>query len=206
MTEERMDDDVPVGDDASDGLAETSRSQTRRHLLVLLVAVVGLAIGGGLVISGRSPSDTRSTDRTTTSTNSGEALLPSLGVVPDLAAAKVLLNRLDPRTLRPDKNVTTTSGPSSTTPTSASATSAAGSPPTPGEAPLAGLRRCQRPITQQTTDRSLGDQLAAARLQVGVATDLVVSYALPASGSDPAGSRVLLVSARSCRVLAAVQH
>lgn len=186
------------------------RDRTRRHLVVLVLAVVGIAIGGALVIGGRPSSTGTPSKRATHGTSATGTLLPSLGVVPDLAAAKALLNRLDPRSLRPDPNATTTSRPGSTAPSSSSTSSGvdpSAAPAGPGpEATQAGIRRCQQPIEQQTTDRSLGSRLAAARLQVGVATDLVVSYSLPASGNDPAATRVLLVGARSCRVLAAVQH
>lgn len=207
--------DPPTDLSTVDGPPHRRKDRTRRHLVVLAVAVVGLAIGGALVISGRpSPSDPRA-KRTTSSTIAAGDLLPSLGVVPDVAAAKVLLARLDPRSLRPDPNATTTSAsggtaPSTTSPSSTS-TPATGDATTatiePGlEATRNGVRRCAPAIEQQTVDRSLGDELAAARLQVGVATDLVVSYALPASGKDPAAVRVLLVGGRSCKVLAAVQH
>lgn len=207
--QDEKNDSAPETVNETGGPVTTGRSQTRRHLLVLVVAVVGLAIGGGLVISGRSSSNPRSSERSTTNTTVVGDLLPNLGVVPDLAAAKELLYRLDPHSLRPDPNATTKTGSSSisATTTGARGPGATSDPVRPGqEATRAGIRRCQQAIEQQTTDRSLGAQLAAARLQVGVTTYLVVSYALPASGTDPAAVRVVLVGGRSCRVLTAVQH
>jgi hypothetical protein len=215
--EDRVVTDTEASDVADEGVRppDGRQDRTRRHLVVLVVAVVGLAIGGALVISGRSSSNGDTAKRTTSSTLAAGDLLPSLGVVPDVAAAKALLARLDPRSLRPDPNATTTSGPvttahattgpsSTSTPASGDATTATNEPGL--EATQNGVRRCAPAIEQQTIDRSLGDELAAARLQVGVATDLVVSYALPASGKDPAAVRVLLVGGRSCKVLAAIQH
>lgn len=208
MTDETPPDaDTPSGAVTDEAPAPVGRSRASRHLLVLLIACIGLLVGGVLVVSGRSSSDTRPSSTTVPTTEPG-ALLPSLGVVPDLETAKALLTRLDPKTLRPAPT------PSSSAASPTSIDSPANPPTTstspsanPGaEATEAGVRRCEVAIQQQTTDRSLGDRLAAARLQVATTTDLVVSYSLPASGKSPAASRVLLVDARSCRVLAAVQH
>lgn len=181
------------------------RPRTGRHLLVLLIAGIGLLVGGALVLTGRSTPHARPAATTVPPTTRVDSLLPSLGVVPDLPAAKALLKRLDPRSLRPGPASTSSLGPDRTTSTtSGSSTTLTEAPDV--QATQAGIRRCLMPIRQQTTDRSLGAQIAAARLQVGVTTGLVVAYALPASGENPAAIRVVLVDARSCRILAAIQH
>ena len=111
--------DPPTDLPAVDGPPHRRKDRTRRHLVVLAVAVVGLAIGGALVISGRPSSSDPRAKRTTPSTIAAGDLLPSLGVVPDVAAAKVLLARLDPRSLRPDPNATTAKRELTTTPSQA---------------------------------------------------------------------------------------
>jgi hypothetical protein len=193
------DDHVPSdGVDPADGTPAATRppawvGSRRRHLTVLGIAVVGIVIGTTLVVTGRN-SPERAT-ATTVVTVRGP-LLPDLGEVPDQTAAKALLGHLDPHTLAP--TATTADGPSTT---GSTGTTARG--PDLSEA---GLQRCQQAIAQQSTDRSLGSRLAAGRLQVGRQPTFVVSYDLPASGSDPAGARLVLVDARTCRVLGAVDH
>ncbi len=168
--------------------------RTRRHLLVLGVAVVGIVVGVVLVLTGRDQAEQASpTDPVVTTTAVDRPLLPSLGSVADEDAAMVLLEGLDPETLAAPEG----EAPSSTAPST-----------TAGGVDLseAGLQRCQQAVAQQNTDRSLGEQRAAGRLQVGHTPSFVVTYALPASGTSPAGLRVVLVDARTCRVLGAVEH
>ncbi len=166
------------------------RSRLRRHVIVLVIAILGLGVGIALVVAGRHTSTTSTTPEPTTRR---EPLLRSLGAVPNRAAALALVRGLDPRTLTVTSSVTTTGPGTSVDERGVEATEA-------------GVQRCQQAVAQQNTDRSLGDRLAAARLQVGDKTTFVLSYALPASGSDPAGIRVVLTDAQTCRVLGAVQH
>ena len=172
-------------------MSETS--PVRRHFLVLGIAVLGLILGIVLVVTGRD--DHTSTPATTVTYPSGP-LLDDLGVVTNLTAAKALVGSLDPSTLRPSKPSPTSSTRSATT------SSLVGGV----DLTSAGLKRCSGAIAQQNVDRSLGKSSAAARLVVGAKPTFVVSYALPASGSLPAGTRMLIVDARTCRVLGAVQH
>lgn len=169
------------------------RSPHRRHLVVLAIAVVGLIVGVTLVVTGRrSPSVTVSS--TTPPTVAPEPLLPSLGATTDESAAKALIATLDPATLgldAPGADGSTTTAPTGPRGVQLTAT---------------GLQRCQQAITQQNTDRSLGSRLAAGWLRFGGDVGFVVSYALPASGTSPAGERIVLVDARTCRVLGAVDH
>lgn len=200
-TDDPSADTDPTSDAPSDDLLGDERPTTRRapssrrHLLVLGIAVLGIVIGATLVVTGRtSPNQATST---TTSVVRGP-LLPSLGAVADQAAAKSLMGDLDPATLAPtdpaDSARPTTTGSTGTTVVEGV------------DLTEAGLQRCQQAISQQSTDRSLGARLAASRLLVGRKPTFVVSYELPASGSDPAGGRLVLVDARTCRVLAAIDH
>ncbi|HET8931759.1 MAG TPA: hypothetical protein VFN21_13945 [Acidimicrobiales bacterium] len=183
----------PMGDPSTQARRPTrSAPSSRRHLIVLGIAVAGIVIGATLVITGRT-SPEQATSTTTATTQA--ALLPNLGAVADQAAAKTLMGDLDPKTLGPadpaDPALPTTTGSSA-------------SPPNGVDLSEAGLQRCQQAIAQQSTDRSLGTRSAASRLLVDRKPTFVVSYELPASGSDRAGDRLVLVDARTCRVLAAI--
>lgn len=179
------------GSDAGVGQHEpTGSPQVRRHLVVLGLAVVGLVVGIILVVTGRSD---EGTPPSTTTATLAAPLLQDLGSVTDRAAALALLERLDPTDL--------TAGAPTTRETATSVGSAPGV-----ELTEAGLQRCQGAIVQQTTDRSLGARIASGRLQIGRTAAFVVSFELPASGSSPAARRIVLVDARTCRVLGAVQH
>lgn len=170
----------------------------RGRLAILAALVVAALVGVVLVVGDRTPSTTATTSTTTVPASASAALL-DLGTVPDEQAARQLLSTLDPSTLRPR----TTS--SSSTPTSSRSPSST-TLPAGDDLPLTEqrVRKCASAIGPQNVDRSLGAGLAAARVRVGRLERLVVSYALPASGSDPATRRILLVDATSCRVLLAV--
>lgn len=170
----------------------TVPAPVRRHLIVLGLALVGLVVGIVLVLTGRSDQGTGTPPATTTATVAAP-LLEDLGSVSSRAAAIALLERLDPTNL--------VAGAPTTRRTTSSVRSAPGV-----ELTEAGLQRCQGAIAQQTTDRSLGKRIASGRLQVGRSAAFVVSYELPASGSSAAARRIVLVDARTCRVLGAVQH
>ncbi|MBS1848712.1 MAG: hypothetical protein JST73_10585 [Actinobacteria bacterium] len=168
----------------------------RRHLVVLAIAVIGIVVGSVLVVTGRTrPVPTTAT---TTATTLASPRLPDLGSVADRDAAKRLVETLDPVTLRVRAGAPTTSSP---------APSPTVSVPTGDEMyrTIAGLERCQGAIVQQNTDRSLGERHAQASLVVGGTPTIVASYALPASASSPSATRVLIVDARTCRILAAIQ-
>lgn len=185
----------PAGAESTAATRTSLRVPTRRrHLIVLGIAVVGIAIGATLVVTGRNSPD-QSTATTVATARS--PLLRSLGEVADQQAAKALLAGLDPETLEPGAP----SGPGDP-----STTGSTGTVGNRNDLTEAGLQRCQQAIAQQSTDRSLGSRLAAGRLQVGRKSAFVVSYALPASGSSPAGGRLVLVDAQNCRVLGAVDR
>lgn len=185
-------DSAGPGDARPAGGSSRPGPPVRRHLMVLGVGVLGLIIGIVLVLTGRSDSpDTADPDPV--SSAAPGPLLTDLGVVDDEDAARVLIGGLDPTSLEPGGEDPTTTGESTTTVDGVDLSEA-------------GVQRCQQAVVQQNTDRSLGDRLAAARLVVEDTPALVVSYELPASGSDPAGERVVVVDARTCRVLTAVEH
>lgn len=191
------DEETMAGDprsDGSNGPEEAPRARStppiRRHLVVLALAVVAIVVGSVLVVTGRD--DGRGTSEATATTVRGP-LLRSLGSWPDEAAAERFVASIDATTLRPTGTASTV----------APATDGADASV---DLSAAGLQRCGQAITQQNTDRSLGVQLASARLVVGDTPAFVVSYALPASGDDTAATRIMLVDARTCRVLGAVQH
>lgn len=168
----------------------------RRHLIVLGIGVVGLVVGIVLVLTGRSSSEPSRSHPDSGSVASAGPLLPDLGSVADDDAARTLVGGLDPNTLEPD------GAPAST----ATATSGGSLPASDVDLTETGVQRCQQAIAQQNPDRSLGRRLAAARLVVDHTPTLVVSYELPASGADPAGLRVVVADARTCRILTAVEH
>lgn len=197
LHDEPLHDDVDPADDTTGAAPRTSLGAPtrRRHLIVLGIAVVGIAIGATLVVTGRN-SPEQSTPTTVATARS--PLLRSLGGVADEKAAKALLADLDPKTLEPG-------APSKPVdPSTTGSTEPVGNDRK--NLTEAGLQRCQQAIAQQSTDRSLGSRLAAGRLQVGEKWAFVVSYALPASGSSPAGGRLVLVDAQNCRVLGAVDR
>ncbi len=167
------------------------RSRSRRHLMVLVVAVVGFVVGITLVVTGRESNER---PPSTTAAVARGPLLPSLGSATDQSAAKTLVETLDPKTLGLVDGHP--SGPSTSPP----------AVPEGVDLTTSGLQRCQGAVAQQNRDRSLGTRLAAARLRIGDRPSFVVSFALPASGSAPAGTRVFIVDARTCRVLGAVDH
>lgn len=190
--------DLTSNDSASSEEAHGQRpatpAPTRRHLAVLALAVVGLIVGITLVITGRDrPQSPKSSAPVSTVAS---PLLPDLGAVADDTAAHKLLEQLDPATLRRVGAAPQSSG-SAPVP----------APPSGGVSLTeAGLQRCQVAVVQQNTDRSLGSRLAGSRLMMGTTPAFVVSFAVPASGSSPRGTRILLVDARTCRVLGAVDH
>lgn len=186
------DPDETDGPDDTDGKVSRRAAPPIRHQLIVLgICIVGLIVGIVLLVTGRSSSDAPRTAPEPSAVSHGP-LLPDLGVVADEEAARTLIGDLDPAELRLGDAATATSPPDTT----ASA----------ADLSAAGLQRCQGAIAQQTSDRSLGDQLAAARLVVGSTPAFVVSYTLPASGERPAGQRVVVADAMTCRILAAVDH
>ena len=68
----------PAEDDVLGGPAGRGHDRIRRHLVVLFVALVGLAIGGALVIGGRSTSTGTPSNRSGHGTTA-EVSLPSHG-------------------------------------------------------------------------------------------------------------------------------
>jgi len=176
-----------------DGARARPPSATRRHLIVLAIALVGFVVGVTLVVTGRASTE-RPSSTTSVATAPRGPLLPDLGAVADQRAATALVAELDPRTLRPEGGASTGS---STSPSSV---------PDGLDLTSNGLQRCQGAIAQQNPDRSLGERLAAARLTVDDKATFVVSYGLPASGKAAAGTRVVIVDARTCRVVGAVDH
>jgi hypothetical protein len=176
---------------ATVGTPGSGRSRSRRHLVVLAIALVGFVVGITLVVTGRESNEQPSS--TTTAVAHGP-LLPSLGSTTDESGAKKLVETLDPQTL----------GLVDGHPTGSSTSAPA--VPAGLDLTMSGLQRCQGAVAQQNRDRSLGTRLAAARLRIGSRPSFVVSYALPASGSAPAATRVFIVDARTCRVLGAVDH
>ena len=158
-----------------------NRPSTGRHLLVLGVLIVALIGGGILVVTGRNrPS-------TAPATTMASPLLRSLGTVASADSARTLVAKLNPVTLAAK--------------VSPSTADSAHARPAPTEASVA---RCTTPLQQQTTDRTLGGRLAAASLDVAGQWALVVSYRLPASGKKPAGTRMIVADALSCRALLAI--
>ncbi len=188
----------PGADTPTDPIAPPrsgTRPPVRRHLVVLGIGVAALILGIVLVVTGRSsssdPPDTVVADTTVASDAATGPLLPDLGTVGDDHAARALVGDLDPAELGAG-GVPAGADPA---------------PTVPGvDLTMAGVQRCGQAITQQNADRSLGDPLDAARLVVGDTPTLVVSYAMPASGDLPAADRVLVVDARTCRILTAVEH
>lgn len=182
-----------AGDEAAshpDVAAPATGRPIRRHLIVFGILVIFFVIGVFLVIDGRSDQTTTSPPPTVT-TVPAASLVTDLGVVADEDAARSLVAGLDPSNLEPGGEPPTT--PGVTVPPGVNLSES-------------GLQRCQTAIVQQNTDRSLGDRLAVARLMVGGTPTFVVSYELPPSGVDPAGERVVVVDARTCRILTAVEH
>lgn len=180
-----------IGDDHAPISAAPNLPPYRRHFLVLGVAIIGLVVGIVLVQSGRhsSPHVSPATTVVPPTTLRKGPLLVSLGAVSDLPAAQALLRSLDPETLDPKTPVTPDTAPI----------------PSDVDLTESGIGRCSNAIDRQTTDRTLGTTLARRRLRIGTTQAFVISYAVPASGSLPKGVRVLIVDARSCRILAAVQ-
>lgn len=164
----------------------------RRHLVVLAVAVIGIVVGSILVLSGRHSDET--TTSTAPATTTTARPLENLGSVADEAAATRLIGTLDPTTLEPRPSASTTTGDDTTV-----------SVPQGVDVSQAGFQRCGGAIAQQNVDRSLGTSSARKWLLVGDTAAFVVSYRMPASGSLPATTRVLLVDARTCRVMGAVE-
>lgn len=148
-----------------------------RHIAMLVIAIVGLAVGSFLVTSGRSVPRVNTSSSSTTLV---QQTLASLGQVATITQAKKLVRRLNLATLPvPDgleSNVTE-----------------------------ANVKRCDGAIQQQATDRTLGQRGVARQLRVGRVDALVVSYAMPASGKNPKGTRVVIADSKTCRVLAAIQ-
>ncbi len=190
---------VASGDDPAHAVdADSGRPVPfKRHLMVLALGVLALIVGIVLVVTGRDPSTpTRSpsTGAVPTVVRTGP-LLRSLGSVADRKAALDLLRTLDPNTLDPPGGGSTVAS-STSVPADSSAV----------DATAAGVQRCAQAVDQQTRDRALGRRAAEARLTIGPSTAFVLSYQLPASGSSPAGTRLVLVDARTCRILGAVDH
>ncbi len=148
-----------------------------RHIGMLVIALVGLVVGAYLVLHGRSVSRVNNPSSSTTLV---EQSLASLGQVATITEAKQLVRRLNlvtlPATDGLDSNVTE-----------------------------ANVKRCDGAIQQQATDRTLGQRGVARQLRVGRIDALVVSYAMPASGKSPKGTRAVIADSKTCRVLAAVE-
>ena len=197
--EPRSDQSGASGDDPAHAVGADAGGEVpvKRHLLALALGVLALIVGIVLVVTGRessTPTRSPSISATPTVVRTGP-LLRSLGSVADRKAALVLLRTLDPDTLDPPGGGSTPAS-STSVPADSSAVNAT----------AAGVQRCTQAIDQQTRDRALGRRTAEARLQVGESTAFVLSYQLPASGSSPAGTRLVLVDARTCRILGAVDH
>ncbi len=193
-------------------------SHTRRHLIVFAFLVAAFALGSYLVVTGDDP-----VAKPPTSTVPSPPLR-DLGTFPSQKAAAEALQHLDPTTLRlpattvPGSSATspTTSGPAPTSVTGPPTTDVRGTTVVPGTSPASGplgdaaaptnvsLKRCELPISRQTSDRQLGKLLAAGGIRIDRQWLIVTSYALPASGNEPAAVRTIVSDAVSCRIAFAI--
>ena len=167
----------------------SSRPSTRRHLMVLGVLLLAFVAGVTLVVTGRS-----TPKAAPPATSAPSPPLTWLGSFPSSEAATHALGTLDPITLGPHAP-SVAPGTSTTDTTKPGTESASGPRPTRAEA-----KRCAISVQMQSADRNLGDLHASIGLAVGRTMLLAQSFALPASGKDTGGTRVMVSDARSCKV------
>lgn len=168
-----------------------ARASTRQQIFVLIGLTLAAAIGIVLVVTGRTPAE-KAPPVTVAS-----AKLRSLGAVPNVDVARKTVSTLDPTTLRSPVSTSSTVPPTSS---AGAGTTRSGI----GQPTEADRDRCAITTQQQSNDRTLGKGLASAAMEINSSWALVLSFAMPPSGSDPAGSRIIVSDAASCRVLFAV--
>ena len=168
-----------------------TRASTRQQIFVLIALSLAAAVGIVLVVTGRTPAE-KPPSVTVTSPK-----LRSIGAVRDVEVARKTVAALDPTTLRAPDSTNATVPPTSTT-------IAATAKSRPGQPTEADRDRCVRTTQQQSSDRTLGKGLASAAMEISSSWALVLSFAMPASGNDPAGNRIIVSDAASCRVLFAI--
>jgi hypothetical protein len=167
----------------------------RRHLLVLLALTLVAAVGIALVVTGHRSSRVAATTTTAglPATTAPVAPLRSLGQFATDAALRDAVRRLDPATLRPRTGAApTTAGPSTTL---------SPLPPVTTQS----LARCTSVLTH-TSERPLGSMVSSASAIVGSTPVVVATFHLPATKSDPAGTRGLAADVGTCRIRFAIDY